>query len=62
MVDALAKNFHQHTKSTINDGFDGEGMISFRNIIGYILADLADTKPESVIIQAGGNDLSSPSG
>ena len=57
-------------KSKINDGFDGEGMISFRrfpgakvrNILGYIPADLADTKPESVIIQAGGNDLPTPRG
>ena len=57
-------------KSTINDGYDGEGVISFRrfpgakvrNILGYIPADLADTKPESVIIQAGGNDLPTPRG
>lgn len=57
-------------KSTINDGFDGEGTISFRrfpgakvrNILGYIPSDLADTKPESVIIQAGGNDLPTPRG
>ena len=43
--------------------------ISFRRFPGakvrnirYIPADLADSKPESVIIQAGGNDLPTPRG
>ena len=55
-------------KKDINERYDGDGQLSFRRFPGaktedvraYLPTNLSKTKPETVIIQTGGNDLPTP--
>ena len=56
------------TVRDINERFDGGGHVSFRRFPGakaddvrdYLPSNLSKVKPETVIIQSGGNDLPTP--